>query len=45
MPHSAMLRSNRSIRCSRRLPPMISPIAGANTSMAATVRPPSFNRM
>jgi hypothetical protein len=27
------------------LPPMISPIPGAKTSIAATVRPSSFNRM
>ena len=37
-----MLRSNTSSRSSRWLPPMISPIPGANTSIAATLRPSSF---
>jgi predicted nucleic acid-binding protein len=32
-------------RSSRWLPPMISPIPGASTSIAATVRPSSFTRM
>jgi hypothetical protein len=32
-------------RSSRWLPPMIWPIPGANTSIAATVRPSSFSRM
>jgi hypothetical protein len=37
-----MLRSNASSRSSRWLPPMISPIPGANTSIATAVRPSSF---
>jgi hypothetical protein len=32
-------------RSSRWLPPMISPIPGANTSITATVRPSSLTRM
>jgi hypothetical protein len=45
MPRSAMLRSSASSRSSRWLPPMISPIPGASTSIAAIVRPSSFTRM
>jgi hypothetical protein len=37
MPRSAMLRSITSSRSSRWLPPMISPIPGASTSIAATL--------
>jgi len=40
-----LLWSNTSSRSSRWLPPMISPIPGANTSIAATVQPSSFKRM
>jgi hypothetical protein len=40
-----VLLSNAASRSSRWLPPMISPIPGANTSIAATVRPSSFTRM
>src|SRR6266404_6451796 len=35
--HSAILRSNTASRSSRWLPPMISPISGASTSIAATL--------
>jgi len=45
MPRPAMLRSNISNRSSRWLPPMISPIPGANASIAETVRPSSLRRM
>jgi hypothetical protein len=45
MPRSAMLRSKTSSRSPRWLPPMISPIPGANTSIAATVRLSSFTRV
>ncbi len=40
-----MLRSNTASRSSCWLPQMISPIAGAKTSIAATVRPSSLTRM
>jgi hypothetical protein len=40
-----MLRSSASSRSSRWLPPMISPIPDASTSIAAIVRPSSFTRM
>jgi hypothetical protein len=43
--HSAMRASSTSSRSSRWLPPMISPIPGASTSIAATLLPSSFNRM
>src|SRR5215471_13774914 len=38
MPRSAMVWSNTSSRSSRWLPPMISPIPGANTSISGTAR-------
>jgi hypothetical protein len=44
MPRLAMLRSETSTRSSRWLPPMISTIPGAGTSIAATVRPSSLRR-
>jgi hypothetical protein len=40
-----MLRSKTSSRSSRWLPPMISPIPDAYTSIAATVLPSSLTRM
>ena len=40
--HSLAKTSSRSSRC---LPPMIWPTPDANTSIAATVRPSSFNRL
>jgi hypothetical protein len=45
MPRSAMRLSSTASRSSRWLPPMISPIPGASTSVAATVRPSSLTRM
>ena len=44
-PDAAMRASSTSSRSSRWLPPMISPMPGASTSIAATVRPSSFRRM
>jgi hypothetical protein len=40
-----MRASSAGNRSSRWLPPMISPIPGASTSIAATVLPSSFRRM
>jgi hypothetical protein len=40
-----MREDRTSSRSSRWLPPTISPIPGASTSIAATVRPSSFSRM
>src|SRR5216683_3235009 len=45
MPRSAIRASSMSSRSSRWLPPMISPIHGASTSIAATVRPSSFTHL
>ena len=44
-PDSTMRRSSTSRRSSRCEPPMISPMPGASTSIAATVFPSSFRRM
>ncbi|CSD80871.1 Uncharacterised protein [Vibrio cholerae] len=45
MPNSRIRASRISKRSSRCEPPMISPMPGAKTSIAATVLPSSFIRM